>query len=115
MKTGPAPAARGLSAASQLWGARLQRAAATAELVRVAQSFLAACDASKTEILSRAGARLDCGSGDDLREVLVRLSVERAIAAAEVPEPLKQLFDFFTEAVSRFAQLEFELRYAAPR
>lgn len=92
----------------------MQRATATAEVVRVAQSFLAACDASETEILSRAGAPLDCGSGDDLREVLVRLSVERSIAAAAgVSEGLKRLFDFFTEAVSRFAQLEFELRYAA--
>jgi hypothetical protein len=113
MRTEPALGSRGLSAISRRWKARLRRVSAIGELIQVVQSFLDACGAAEIGMLSRAGAPLECGSSDELKELVICLALPRAAAAAAgVPERFKRLFTFFTDAASRLGQLEFELRFA---
>jgi hypothetical protein len=92
----------------------LRRASTIGELVQVVQSFLDACGASEIGILSRAGAPHDCGSSEDLKELVICLALPFATAAAavDVTERLKRLFSFFTDAASRLGQLELEARFA---
>jgi len=84
------------------------------ELMRVVESFLAARTDSEIRILSSAGVSPACGSSDELREIVVRLAVARASAAAcaGVPRALTRLFAFFTDATSRLANLELASRLA---
>jgi hypothetical protein len=93
------------------WADRLQRADTLGELMRAVQSFLAEFEASDIAIQSRVGAPAGCGSSADLKEWVIHLAVARTTsAAADVPESVKRLFAFFTEAATRLGQLEFELR-----
>jgi hypothetical protein len=79
-------------------------------LLLIVQAFLADCSPIEIDILSRAGAPLGCASINDLKGLVIRLSLPRAIAAATggAHTRLKRLFDFVTEAATRFGQLEFE-------
>jgi hypothetical protein len=103
-----------VSATSKRWGARVGLAADIDEVLQIVQSFLAACGPIEIAMLSQAGAPLGCASINDLKGLVIRLSLPRAVAAATggAHTRLKRLFDFMTEAASRFAQLEFEGRAA---
>jgi hypothetical protein len=99
-----------VSSYSKRWGERVRQAADIDGLLLIVQAFLADCSPIEIAILSRAGAPLGCASINDLKGLVIRLSLPRAVAAATggAHTRLKRLFDFVTEAASRFAQLEFE-------
>jgi hypothetical protein len=96
--------------ATSRWTARLQAAGTVDELVAVVQSYLATCEKSEIDLLSRMGAPTECTTSDDLQMMAIRIATARAAIGpdSEGYGHVTRLFALLTDATSRLGHLELE-------
>lgn len=96
----PSPATR--------WTAPVQGAGTINELVGVVQSYLATCDKSEIDLLSRVGVPTECSAGDDIRKMAIGIATARATIGPDSVGNghVTRMFALLTDAASRLGHLE---------